>query len=303
MSGAGTGRRPAPEGRPRLGAYVLAGDPVWLASSLARYYPFLDDLVVVASSSRRGWTGRPIPVDACLERVASVDHRGIARVVWGDWEDLQDPMRADTAQRQAGVDALGAGVDWVLQIDNDEILPDIEVLLEAIGEAAARSLEAIEWPMRVLYRRLASGTFLEVCSVGGRPSYDYPGPIAVRSGSRVVEARRTRGSTLRVTVRGDTRSLQLAQPAGAGELRLEMLDHAQAIVHNSWGRPRADIRRKIGTWGHAGGIRADVYFWTRWWPSRVTWPLLRNLHPFARDLWPRLTRTSSIQHLLLASDR
>lgn len=284
--------------RVRIGAYLLAGDPVWLASSLSRYYGFLDDLVVVAPEDRLGWTGRPIPVDECLEIVRRLDHRGIARIVWGSWRDVIDPLRADTAQRQAGIDALGNGVDWVLQVDNDELLPEPEELLALLGEADRRSLRAVEWPMRVLFRRLADGSFLQVVGSDGTPRYDYPGPVAVRAGTRVTQARRTEGPLLRAVVRGDTVSRPLLNELGDGEERLECLAPEQAIVHNSWGRDWRAVYRKVTTWGHASGWRGQLYYWGIWLPAPVTWRVLRDFHPFARGLWPRLGRVAASDGLL-----
>lgn len=286
----------------RIGAYVLAGDPVWLASSLSRYYGFLDDFVVVAPEDRLGWTGRPIPVDECLEVISRVDRRGIARIVWGSWQDLIDPLRADTAQRQAGIDALGDGVDWILQVDNDELLPEPEALLALLGEAEKRSLRAVEWPMRVLFRGLSDGSFLQVVGSDGAPRYDYPGPVAVRARTRVLQARRAEGPWLRAVVRGDIVSRPLLNELAEGEVRLECLEPGQAIVHNSWGRDRRAVYRKVTTWGHASGWRGPLYYWGTWLPATLTWRVLRDFHPFARGLWPRLGRVQA-PDCLLSEDR
>ncbi|SDB79869.1 hypothetical protein GA0111570_101140 [Raineyella antarctica] len=276
---------------------------MWLESSLSRYYSLLDALVVVAPTNRRGWTGRPVPVDLCLEIIARVDTRNIRQVVWGQWEDHAEPMRADTAQRQAGIDALGDTVDWLFQIDNDELLPDPGALLEMVDEAEAKGIGAVEWPMRVLFRRLPSGDYLEVCSSSRAPRYDYPGPIAIRSHSRAVDARRCEGATLRVTVKGDDESLQLRHEPAEGEVRVARLGPEQAILHNSWGREPGMIRQKIRTWGHASGIKGQLYYWLQWFPAPITWRWMRDIHPFARGLWPRLSRTRSVRMLLVDADR
>ncbi|QGF23889.1 hypothetical protein [Raineyella fluvialis] len=235
--------------------------------------------------------------------MTGVDVRGIHRVVWGEWQDPVNPMLADTAQRQAGIDALGTGVDWILQIDNDEVLPDVEALLRAIDEAESRSIPAVEWPMRILFRRTGPGSFLEVCSEDGDPRYDYPGPVAVRAGSRTVDARRCQGAFLRPVVRGDDRSLQLKHPSTDQEIRAEILEPEQAIIHNSWGRTPGEIRRKIGSWGHAAGFKSQVFYWLRWWPAPLMWRVMRDFHPFARGLWPRLRRSDDVRGLLIESDR
>lgn len=290
-------------GQRRIGAYILPGDPVWLASSLSRYYSLLDALVVVVPRDGRGWTGRKLPVEQCLEIVRIIDVRGIATEVTGRWENREAPMRADTAQRQAGIDALESAADWVLQIDNDEILPNIAALLELFEEAERRSLDGVEWPMRVLFRRLGNGDYLEVCAKDRRPRYDYPGPIAVRSGATTIDARRCAGTFLRPTVLDDDRSLQLQQPLQPGETRLGRLFHSDAIIHNSWGREPAEVHQKIRSWGHASGARGEIYYWAKWMPAPLLWRVMRDFHPFARGLWPRLCRSSNITDLLASADR
>lgn len=292
-----------PSGGRRVGAYILPGDPVWLATSMTRYYDVLDDLVVVAPRQGLGWTGRPLPVQECLDIVSQHDPRQLLRVVWGDWQDTDQPMHAETAQRQAALDALRGRVDWVLQIDNDEVLPSIEALLAAIRAAEERHLSAVEWPMRVLYRRVTKGRYLEVVDRGGS-RYDYPGPVAVRPDVELLDARRCAGPFLRPVVRGDDRSLQVRHPLAAGEVREERLAEDEAIVHNSWARSPAGIRQKLSSWGHASGRRGDLYYLTRWWPAPLTWRLMRDFHPFSRGLWPRLSPTrDDIEALLLPEDR
>jgi len=290
MTDSSTGR-PSGRGR-RLGAYVLPGDPTWLARTLPRYYDLLDVLVVPVPTDGRGWTGAPVPVAEVVRLVHDLDPRGIVEEVPGRWTDAAHPQRADTAQRQAALDALGDRVDWVLQVDNDELLPEPAALLAALDEAEARGLDAVEWPMRVLYRR-TDRHVLEVCAADGSPHHEYPGPVAVRAGAGLVDARRTAGPFLRVVVAGDERSLQLRRPPGDGEQRAVLARPEQAIVHDSWARTPAEIRRKTASWGHARDARFSTYFWLRWWPAPVTWRWLRDLHPFARGLWPRLRRLPS----------
>lgn len=287
----------------RLGAYLLPGDPVWLRSSLAKYYDVLDDLVVLVPSHATGWTGRSIPVDECLDIITEVDTRGIARYVKGTWEDRTQPMRAETAQRQAGLDALLGRVDWVLQVDNDEVLPEPAALLSALDTVSA-DVVGIEWPMRVLFRHLSACTFAAVCSQGGQPVVEYPGSILVRPRARLVDARRPgEGIVARYVVLGDDRSLQIRQAPGHREVRVETVRPEQIILHNSWGRSPRQILQKTRSWGHASGVKGLMYFVTRWWSARWTWRWQRNLHPFADGLWPRLQLLTIDSDLLDPADR
>lgn len=271
----------------RLGAYVLPGDTVWLERSLRQYYPMVDALVVPMPTDGRGWTGAPVPAAEALELIRSVDTRGILTVVGGSWVDQGDPMRADTAQRQAAVDELSGSVGWILQLDNDEYLPHPELLHAALDEADRLGLDAVEWPMRVLYRRTRKRVY-EVVAADGRPRYDYPGPIAVRAGTRLSDARRTGAGFLRLVIAGDTRSLQVSRPEEPGEHRVTLLEHDHAILHNSWARSPEETRQKLRSWGHSTGFASRRYYWTTWWPSPLLWRVQRDVHPFSRELWPAL---------------
>lgn len=273
----------------RIGAYVLPGDTVWLEQTLTRYYGLLDALVVPVPEDGRGWTGVPIPVQAALEVIDRVDHRRIARHVKGRWTNVANPMRADTAQRQAALDALRGKVDWVIQLDGDELLPDPHVMIAAIDEAERRGLDAIEWPMRVLFRRTRRYVF-EIVSESGTPRYDYPGSVLVRAETCVNDARRVDGPYMRLVVRGDEASLQIARAPEDAEERWDGLAPEHAIIHNSWARTPHEIRQKTRSWGHASGWRGRVYYYAVWLPAPLTWRLLRDFHPFARGLWPRLAR-------------
>lgn len=273
----------------RIGAYVLPGDTVWLEKTLVRYYPLLDALVIPVPTDGLGWTGARIPVEDALAIIDRLDSRHLARRISGRWTDAAQPMRADTAQRQAALDALADQVDWVIQLDNDELLPDPSALVAAIDEAERRGLGAVEWPMRVLFRRTRRHMF-EIVDAGGRPRYDYPGSVAVRPEMRLTDARRVAGPFLRAVVAGDEASLQLRRPPADGEERWAGLSHDQAIVHDSWARSPREIRRKTRSWGHASGWRGRLYFATVWLPSPLVWRWMRDIHPFARGLWPRIHR-------------
>jgi hypothetical protein len=288
--------------RPRIGAYLLTGDPTWLASSLARYYDLLDDLVVLVPRDGRSWTGKPLPVADCLEAIRLIDVRGKARVVEGDWVDRDHPLRAENAQRQEGLDQL-ADMDWILQIDSDELLPAPERLVELLRRADDAGADAVEWPMRVLYRQLHRLEFLAVVDRDRGPRYEYPGPIAVRPGARLVDCRRpsTGAGFLRPVVTGDNRSPHVATAPGPGEHRLEM-DAEDAIIHNSWGRSAASVWNKLESSAHQLGVLRPFYFSLVWLPSPLTWRVLRNIHPLNRKLWPRLVRASLPAGLVLEGD-
>jgi hypothetical protein len=201
-------------------------------------------------------------------------------------------MTADTAQRQAAVDALSETVDWIFQVDNDELIPDPTAIVAQIPRAEELGAVAIEAPMRVLFRRTRRWTYEVAAEDRVTPHLEYPGPVLVRSGTWLVDARRAEGPFLRLTVPGD-RSLQTSRTPEDREHRVACLRQDQTIVHNSWGRHPRAIRRKLSSWGHAGGFGVWRFYWLVWLPSPLTWRLLYDFHPFSRGLWPRLRRVRS----------
>lgn len=278
---------------PRIGAYVLAADPTWIRSSVRRYYHLLDALVVSVPRDGRGWTGAPVQSEKCLKILQEIDTRGIGKVCLGSWISQQNPLDADTRQRNDAIKELARmGVDWILQIDTDEVLPSPEELMKVISIASDQGIGSVEWPMRVLFRRTIGGRYLEIVASDSLPRYDYPGPIAVRADEQLVDCRRTAGAFLRPVIHGDNRSLQVVRPEADNEIRMSLLDENDAIWHNSWARSRKSVRRKVASWGHNEGLRTRLYYWMFWLPSIFTWPVLRDIHPFARGLWPRLARAS-----------
>lgn len=272
----------------RIKAYVLAADPTWLERSVCAYYPFVDQIVVSYDRSSRGWTGAPVPVEECLTRLGVLDGDRKMRFVPGDFSySAADPMENDTLQRGVALQLASEDADWVLQLDTDEWLPEPQALFEAIQSADYLGVGGVEWPMRVLYRRLGTAGALEVCAPDGGDHFEYIAPVAVRAGSQLRHSRRTGGSILRALVRGDSRSLQLKRPLEAGEVRQERLHPKEAILHNSWARSPAELARKLASWSHSGAS-AWRHFLLRWLPSTILWRYQRNLHPLFGPVWPAL---------------
>jgi hypothetical protein len=270
----------------RINAYVFAADAEFVEQSVASYYDLVDRLVVSYDVSSRAWNGTPLGVEDCLARLRGLDK---VELRGGRFcrPDLA-PIVAETAQRTDALTAAGVDADWVLQIDADEVLPDRSALVAALRAAEELGLPAVEWPMRVLFRSLGHGRFLEVCDTDGGDRYEYPGAVAVRPGTPLANARRVDAPFLRVVVKGDGRSLQVTRPAEDNETRLALLDPQQAIVHYSWAGSRARIRSKVDSWGHSDGWRTRAFYLLRWQPAPLLWRTMRDFHPFAGELWPAL---------------
>jgi len=273
----------------RLKAYILAADSTWISASVLSYYDLVEEIIVSYDGRSRGWTGAPIPVEECLVRLRALDPGGKMRFCPGDYfRPGHTPMENDAFQRRCALAAAGAGADWVLQIDSDEVLPNKQALLKAMQYAEENGIPAVEWPMRVLFRQLAGSQFLEVCAENGEDHFEYPGPIVVRPDAVPVDARRTSGPFLRPVIAGDHSSLQLRQGVAPGEVRATLLQDTDAILHYSWARSPSAVRTKVASWGHHQGWRSWLFYVRYWAPAPWIWRHMRDFHPFARGLWPAL---------------
>jgi hypothetical protein len=272
----------------RLKAYILLADPAWIEHSILSYYDAVDEIVVSYDKESRGWTGRPVIVDECLRRLKAIDRDGKMRYFPGDYySPKRDAMQSDTYQRQCALDQAGTDADWILQLDTDEVLPDVGKFIESLEYAAERGIPAVEWPMRVFFQRLPDGRFLEICESQVDGHFEYPGPIAVRPGTKLASARRTAGPYVRAVVEGD-RSLQTNRPAEANEHRVTFCSDAEAIAHFSWVRTPAEVRSKIASWGHSEGWKTWFFYQLYWRSAPRFWRWHRDFHPFARGLWKAL---------------
>lgn len=273
----------------RINAYILAADPAWIEASVLSYYDTVDKIVVSYDETKTSWNGTPIAVDECLTRLRAIDRNNKMCYSPGQYARRgPTPMENDTYQRQCALDEAGQDADWVLQIDTDEVLPNSQELLQMLHYADTQGIPAVEWPMRVLFHTLANGQFLEVCAANGADRFEYPGPVAVRPGAKLKDARRAEGAFLRPVVAGDNQSLQVNHPVGSEESRVVLENAASAVLHRSWARSPESVRSKVASWSHNEGLRSQIFYHLRWRPAPYLWRVTRDFHPFARGLWPAL---------------
>jgi hypothetical protein len=272
----------------KIGAYVLAADPTWIQKSVIAYYDFVDVLVVSSDVHSRSWTGTQIPATQCVRKIRDIDERSIVVQISNDYSTIAgSPMQRDTKQRQDCIDYLSKHVDWIIQIDTDEWIPDVRRLLSVVS-SLPETIDGVEWPMRVLYRQLNSNLYLAITDAKSNPVYEYPGPILVRKNVTLIDARRISSSIVRYSVSGDTSSLQLNVGHTKGINVRADLQSRDAVVHNSWARSPKSVWRKVLSWSHHDGLKSLLYFLFIWLPAPILWRYLRDFHPFAKGLWPRL---------------
>jgi hypothetical protein len=256
----------------RLHAYVLAADPAFLAASVRAYYPWVERIVVSFDRTSTSWSGTPLPVDECLAILDAVDVDGKCRLAPGDYfRPGHDPLDNDTFQRQAALDQASEGADWVLQLDTDEVMTAPETFVAALGRADDAGATALDYPSRWLYNRVGDagggGRYLEASTRFWRPVAGYPGPLAIRPDQELTCARQCDDA---VRYRVDVRPWNTDPAQGPGSVVHEVVGLDEAVVHYSWVRDDAYMRRKFGWSGHTAQYsRPEVY---RAWAARTRRP-------------------------------
>lgn len=232
----------------RLHAYVLAGDPAWVEQSIASYYDMVDRIVVSYDRDARSWSGAPLSVEESLSRIRRADPQGKTVMLPGRFSAPDRPrMDLETRQRQAALDAASENADWVLQLDTDEIVLSDRALGAALRAAEAKGAQAVDYPLRTMYARTASGRFLEQSSRFWTIQASFPGAIAVAAGTRLTFARQVAGAP-RHHVDFAPWNTDPAHPSDTAVHAV--INPAEAVLHLSWVRTEAQLAEKAQVSGH-----------------------------------------------------
>ncbi|WP_309127641.1 hypothetical protein [Microbacterium sp.] len=264
--------------RRRLTAYVLLADPSYLAQSVGAYYDHVDRIVVSFDRTHTSWTGTPLPVAQCLRIISAMDRNRKLVLAPGDFaRHRHSGFDNETFQRQTALDQASEGADWVLQLDTDEVIASPPVFFDMLDRAALSGAGGLDFPSRWLYTRAGSGRYLEVTGRWWTRAASFPGPLAVRAGTRLRHARQAEAELFRVDFR--RRNTDPWRPADA-EVHA-VVDPRDAVLHFSWVRDPAVIRRKFGWSGHSDSLRPPKIY-RRW-----VW---RTRHPYVTALTTPLRR-------------
>lgn len=234
----------------KIKAYVLAADPAWMEVCVLSYYDMVEEIIVSYDENGLGWTGLPMPIDHCLQRLRAIDFDGKMRFRPGHYARTEyAPMVNETYQRQICVDEASQGADWVLQLDTDEAIADVPTFLSCLRQAEREGFPAMRYPARWLYKQLKGLWFLEMCSRRWRLTGGFPGPVAIKAGMQLTQARFCDVPTFHVDFRARCTSLTNERLRDVTVNRI--IGPESAIIHYSWVRSEKELRDKTVSWGHA----------------------------------------------------
>lgn len=267
----------------RVHAYVLAGDPAWARESVSSYYDQVARVVVSYDALGRSWAGHDLRVTETVAALRSVDRDNKLVFLPGSHSFPDRPiLEVETEHRQQALDAASDGADWVLQLDTDEVVLDAGTFMTHLLRADSSRAAAMDYPLRDFYQRLGESRFLEHCSRFWGDQANYPGPVAVRAGTRLVHCRQVGPVGYRVDLA--PWNTDPSHPRGAHVHAVVRRD--QAIAHLSWVRDEGAMQEKAVVSGYA-----SAHDWVRdlkRWRWRRRHPVLTALTvPFRQDPFDR----------------
>ena len=288
----------------KINAYILAADPAWIEGSVLSYYPLADRIVVSYDEDGFSWTGAPLDIAGCLRRLRAIDRDGKLDFQPGHYarkEFYQKPLENDTYQRQCALDQASAGADWVLQLDTDEVIGDASTFEDCLAQADRLRREALNYPSLWLYCQAFATWYLEWSDRGWGRAPGYPGPLAVRAGSKLTLARRVEAGHFHVDL--SKAGSRVRVPHGVKVDRVIRAD--EAVWHVSMLRDEYALRSKFVSSGHAHerDWHAEVDKWL--WAKRH--PLLKTVFSqfeyghYRRPL--RLARMPAVVTLLISNSK
>jgi hypothetical protein len=266
----------------RLNAYVLAGEPSFIAASVQSYYAAVERIVVAHDDRGLGWSGNPMPVEESLRELRHVDpDRKLEFWPLTFADPALSPMACDTRIRQAALDRASEGADWVLQIDADEVIADLDVFLEMLHRAHRAGARGLDFPSRWIYARTTSGNVLECSTRWWRAAAGYPGPLAVKGGTTLRVARQCEGSLFRV----DFRRRNTDPWHARGTPVHSTVPVRSGVIHFSWVRTAEELLEKARTSTHRHDFEWEAKI-AKWrfrqrhpWLATALTPLRRKEHP------------------------
>lgn len=271
--------------QPRIGvAMVVQNDAETVERAVSAFYPEVE-AVIVTSDLRRGWTGSKIQPDDTLARVRALDVSNKVWIVEGDFAQSSDPMTNETAQRQFAADVLVAkrpDIDWVVQLDADEVFLDFRTFKTYLGQLPGIT-RLVQWWLIPIFKELCDGKFLVVTDLNSKPMLESFN-LAHRPGATLSLARRPQ--TPRISLGGRIRWIHTPNSE---------LTRDNAVLHFSWAKSERRVREKIQTFAHAYDFDTELFL-RLWQDCSLNWRELRNFHPLYPAVWPRLSQFS-ISHL------
>jgi len=245
-----------------VATFLVAYDAAYLRTSLPLVYDHVDKIILSIDRERRTWSGGSFELPAdFFDWVNAVDRAGKITI----YQDSffipgKDPLYLDSRQRQMSAEHAGLDNTWHIQVDADEYFLDFKALVDELRQEEQRrdNCDGILYFGRLipLFKQDETGFYYVDNGHGWEP-----GPVAA-SNPRYIAARKTE------CVRRVTFDVY--------------------IIHQTFARDSAELRRKMKNWGHSKVFDADSYLALWKAIDRNNCKYIANFNPSWGPGWKKL---------------
>src|SRR5215470_12065932 len=249
----------------RISGVTLASyDYRFLLSTIPRYLPWVDELLVGVDSDRLTWSGETFAVpETFFDDLMRLDanSKKIRIVSRSFYSPTRSPMENDVAERNALSLEIPEG-NWIVSIDADEYLLNPDQFFRFLRKSRGDESVSLDGRWLTVFKDLGDSILVVAATPDGSLERF---PIATRERASFVAARRTKGRAV-------------LSPAIA--------------LHYSWGRQPEELLQKLLSWSHARDFDVRKYF--EFWSDvdEKNYSTFRDFHPLSPKIWSRLVRVS-----------
>jgi len=246
------------------GVTLVSYDYRFLLTTIPRYLPWVDELLVGVDRDRLTWSGETFAVpETFFDDLMRLDESPpkIRIVSRSFYSPTRSPMENDVAERNALSLEVPEG-NWIVSIDADEYLLNPDQFFHYLRNCPAEESACLEGRWITVFKDLGDSMLV----IAAKPDGSLERfPIATRQRGSFVTSRRTNGPAV-------------PSPAIA--------------LHYSWGRQPEELLQKLLNWSHTRDFDVRKYF--DFWRTvdEKNYSTFRDFHPIWPDTWSKLVRVS-----------
>lgn len=237
------------------GIALLAYDADLIEESISSYVGIVDELLVGLDESRETWSGQKFELaPGIMPRLCAISNK--VRIV----EDMYfvpglSPLDNDTRERNM-LAAHSPDTNWFVSLDSDEILINADSFRGFLTQCRP---DACVMGRAITVYKECSDSYLVI---GKNGQIDLsPIPLATDVCESFIAARYTKQE-------------RVMSPA--------------LVLHFTWARSEAELRRKFANWGHRDDFNTDEHLKLWMEADDTTASRYKNFHPLSPEAWPEL---------------
>lgn len=240
--------------------FLVAYDYALLQSSIPLVYAEANRIVLSVDEHWLTWSGQPFSIKKDFyDWLAEIDTEH--KIVWekGNYADTsKNPLENETLQRN-DMFRNHPGYDWYIQLDADEYFVSFAAFTTWLNSIEVQNPTGVSVHWKTIFKIHENNYFLVA------------------------------GKSERISVCTNFPHYSKARFSESWELK----ESAFVLVHQSWGRTKYDVIKKLTNWGHRDDFNHTAFLekWKRC--NKFTYALYRYFHPLHAPIWPYLEKVQA----------